>query len=230
MTTTPISATTTARFRAAIVIAAPAAMLAAFVYHPHVGNPIDADFLAKLAAAVSADTTRWAFSHLAAAAGSGLLILAFLAVRSRLREAGEERWSVLGLPFIVMGSVLYAVLPGMEFAPLAAAETGADAAAAQGAVMPWFVPVLLTSAVTFALGALAFALAIARSGVLSPRLTGLVVGALVVMAAARFVPINMVQFYVQSGAAIVALWPLAYEMWNRPQAQFAGRLRRPPAA
>jgi hypothetical protein len=53
---------------------------------------------------------------------SGLLVLAFLAIRSYLREAGEDRWNILALPFIVVGSTLFAVLPGMEFAPLAAAE------------------------------------------------------------------------------------------------------------
>jgi hypothetical protein len=54
--------------------------------------------------------------------------------------------------------------------------------------MPWFIPILLTGAVSFALGAFGFAKGIARSEVLSPRLTWLVVGALVVMAVARFVP------------------------------------------
>jgi hypothetical protein len=53
---------------------------------------------------------------------SGLLVLAFLAIRSYLRGTGEDRWSILALPFIVVGSTLFAVLPGMEFAPLAAAE------------------------------------------------------------------------------------------------------------
>jgi hypothetical protein len=64
------------------------------------------------------------------------MVLAFLAIRSYLRNVGEERWSVLGLPFIVVGGTLFAVLPGMEFAPLAAAEAGTDAEAAQAALAP----------------------------------------------------------------------------------------------
>lgn len=188
-----MSATTSRRLRAAITVVAPAVLLAGFAYHPDVGNPTGADFTAAIAAAVAADTTRWGLSHLAIGVGSGLLILAFLAIRSYLREAGEDRWSALALPFIVIGSTLFALLPAMEFAPLAAAEGGADLAgieATQGALRPWFAPILVTGAVTFLLGALGFATAIARSGTLSRPMTWLVAVALVVMAAARLVPLG----------------------------------------
>jgi hypothetical protein len=67
-----------------------------------------------VAVALAADTTRWGLSHLVTGVASGLLILAFLAIRSYLRQAGEERWSVLAFPFIVMGSTLLALLPAME--------------------------------------------------------------------------------------------------------------------
>jgi hypothetical protein len=169
--------------------------------------------------------------HLTVGVASGLLVLAFLAIRSYLREAGEDRWSILALPFIVVGSTLFAVLPGMEFAPLAAAEAGADVQATQAALAPWFLPVLGTGAATFAIGVFAFAKGIADGRILSRRLTWLVVGALVVMAVARLVPVGAVQFYVQGAAGIVALWPLAYEMWKRPEAaRPAGQPRPMPAA
>ena len=144
-------------------------------------------------------------------------MLAFLAIRSYLREAGEERWSVLALPFIVVGSTLFVVLTGMEIAVMAAAEVGADVQAVQSALLPWFIPILLTGAVSFALGVFGFARGIVRSGVLGPQLTWLVVGALVVMAIARFVPLSAAP-YVIAVAGIVALWPLAYEMWKHPEA------------
>jgi hypothetical protein len=160
-------------------------LLAAFIYHPYIANLTDK---AAVTVALTSDTTHWGLSHLAVGVGSGLAVLAFLAVRSYLREAGEERWSILGLPFIVMGSTLFAFLPAMEIAMLAAAETGADVEAVQTALDSWFFPILLTAAVIFALGVLGFAMGIVRSGVLSPQLTWLVVGALVVIAAARFVP------------------------------------------
>jgi hypothetical protein len=103
----------------------------------------------------------------------------------------------------------------MEFAALAAVETRADVAAAQAAIDPWFLPVLLTGSGIFAVGMLGFVLGIVRSGILGKRLRALVLGALVVMAAVRFVPLGAVLFYVGSAAASLALWPLAYEMWRQ---------------
>lgn len=205
------------RTQAAIVAIAPAVMMVGLLYHPHIGNPADADFLSRLAAAVNADPTRWAIAHLIVALGSGFLALAFLAIRSHLREAGEERWSRMGLPFVVLGSTLYAMLPAMEFAPLAAAQSGADAQAAQAALFPWFIPTLFTSAVIFLIGACSFATAIIRSRALRSPLGWIVAGSLVVMAAARLVPLMAIQMNLQSIAGIAALWPLAYVMWMRPK-------------
>jgi hypothetical protein len=211
-----MSTFTTEQLRAAIAVLAPAVLMASFLYHPHVGNPIDADFLAKLEAAVLADPTRWAVAHYMAAVGSGLLMLAFLAVRGYLRDVGEDRWSAVGLPPVIFGSTLYALLPALEFAPLTAALTGGDVQATQAVLMPWFLSTLLAGAVFFALGAGAFAAAVARSRALAPGLTRLVVVALVVMALARFVPISAVQFYVHGVAGLAAFWTLAYAMWRQP--------------
>jgi hypothetical protein len=222
-----MSTTTRARIRAAIVAIAPAWLLFAFVYHPYIANLTDK---AAVAAALTSDTARWGLSHLAVGVGSGFAVLAFLAIRSYLREAGEDRWSILGLPFIVMGSTLFAFPPAMEIAMLAAAEEGADVQAVLAALDSWFFPILLTAAVIFALGVFAFAKGIADSRVLSRRLSRLVVGALVVMAVARLVPLGAVQFYVQGAAGIVALWPLAYEMWKHPEAARAAGQPHPMPA
>lgn len=209
------------RLRAAVTLLAPAMLVTGALYHPNVGDPTEADFTATIAAAVAADTLRWGLAHLAIGVGSGLLILAFLAVRSHLRKAGEERWSAGALPCIVLGSTLFALLPAMEFAPLAAAETGADLAAiqaAQDALLPWFVPILVTSAILFGLGALGFALAIARSNILNRPLTWIVVSALAIMGAARLAPIGAA---LPTGAlaSLIALWPLANAMRQAPPAQ-----------
>src|SRR5919205_488194 len=85
-------------------------------------------------------------------------------------------------------------------APLAAAEAGSDVEAVQAALASWFLPVLVTGAVTFAFGVFVFAKGIADSRILSRRLSRLVVGALVVMAVARLVSVGAVQFYVQGVA------------------------------
>jgi hypothetical protein len=196
--------------RAAIVAIAPIALLVAMISHPYLPGRLPNH--AAVAEAVSEGTTRWALVHLAAAVASGVLVLAFIAIRGYLREAGDQAWSAIGLGFIVMGSLSYAVLPGMEFTPLAAVEAGADPEAAQAALDDWFVPVLVIGALAFAIGIVCVAVAIRRHGGLGPTLTWVVVLALIVMAASRLVPLAVAQFYVQSAAALIALWPLAWVM------------------
>lgn len=204
--------TTHARTRAAIVAVAPTVMLVGFLYHPFIAViPRDVE---DLAAAVVADPTRWGIAHLTVGVASGLLVLAFLALRHELRAAGDERWSAFGVPFVVIGSTLFTLLPGMEFAPLTAAETGGNALAAQEALEPWFIPVLAFGALTFAIGTFGFCKGLWHHRVLSRRTTAVVVTALAVMAASRFVPLGVVQFHVQGVAGVVALWPLAYRMWH----------------
>jgi hypothetical protein len=217
-------------WRAAILVVAPVVLLAAFLTHPYLSGRLPND--AEVAAAVADGTTYWGLVHLATSVASSLIILAFIAVRNYLREAGEDRFSALGLPFVVIGSTLFAVLPGMEFAPLAAAETGASTAeieATQEALASWFVPVLMSGALAFAIGVISFARAISLTTVGSRRLTGVVVVALIVMAISRFVPLTAVQFYVQGLAAIVALWPLAFAMRAQPAPYSTDRSRPMPA-
>lgn len=207
-----MSDTMSARTRAATVATAPAVLLVALVTHPFLPGRLPNDD--AVAAAVAADTTRWALVHLATGAASGLVILAFLAIRSYLRDAGEDRSSAVGLVFVVIGSTLLTLLTGLEFAPLAAAQTGADIAAVQAALAPWFVALLATSAFTFAVGILYFVRGIRDARLLSPPMTALVVTSLVVMAASRALPFAAAQFYVQGVAGILALWPLALHMWR----------------
>src|ERR687896_753404 len=154
------------QWRVAILVVAPAVLLATFLTHPYLSGRLPND--AEVAAAVADGTTYWGLVHLATSVASGLIILAFLAIRSYLRDAGEDRFSALGLPFVVIGSTLFAVLPGMEFAPLAAAETGASTAeivAMQEALASWFVPVLMSGALAFAIGVISFARAISLTTV-----------------------------------------------------------------
>jgi hypothetical protein len=209
-----MTSTTKARYGAVAVAIAPSVMLFVYLAHPFIARLPDADAVAH---AVHADTTWWGFVHLLTALGSALVALAFLAIRAFLRDAGEERFSVWALPFVIVGSALYGLLPGLEFAPLAAALSGADARAAQAGLQPWFTFTLATSAILFAIGIVGFARAVAAGRVLSRPLTRLVVTGLVVWAATRFVPLGAVQFYLQGVAGIVALWPIAFQMWQQPK-------------
>lgn len=203
---------TTSRLRAVVTALAPLALLAVFVWHPHIAGQLPN--ASAIAVAVAEDPTRWGLAHLATGVASGVVVLAFIAVRGFIRERADDSWSAVGLPFIVIGSMLYTLLPGMEFAALAAVEVGGDAEAAQNAVRPWFLSALLIGAATFALGVLSVAKGLVSHSILGPGVTGLVVVGLVVFAASRFVPLFAVQGYLQSAAALVALWPLAGRMWS----------------
>ncbi|MGH3457893.1 hypothetical protein [Aeromicrobium sp.] len=215
--------------RAAIVAIAPVALLLAMISHPYLPGRLPDH--AAVADAVADGTTRWALAHLAAAVASGVLVLAFIAIRGYLRERGDPALSAIGLGFIVMGSLSYAMLPGMEFTPLAAVEIGADPAAAQAALDDWFVPVLFIGALLYAIGVGCVAAAIRRHGGLGPTLTWVVVLALIVMVASRFAPFAAAQFYVQSAAALIAMWPLAWVMrTGREQAGSGGPPRQTVSA
>ncbi|MGH9223052.1 MAG: hypothetical protein ACRD2W_04550, partial [Acidimicrobiales bacterium] len=82
-----------------------------------------------------------------------------------------------------------------------------EVAAVQGAIVGWFMAVLLVGGIAFAAGASLFATAISRAGVASAGLTRVVVAALFVMAFTRFVPLSIAQFYLQALAGLSALWP-----------------------
>jgi len=193
---------------------APLVLLAAFVLHPHIGGGLpDQDAVGSAAAE---HTFQWGVAHLLTGVASGAMVLAFLAIRARLRGTGGDRWSARGVPLIVMGSTLYTLLPGMEFAPLAAAESGGDVVGAAEALVEWFVPVHVIGGLAFGIGVLAFACAIADSRLLAGRTLAIVIGALVVTAVARFVPVVAIQFYVQPAASLIALWPLAHHLRTTP--------------
>lgn len=226
MSSVPTSAGSVDRAGAATVALAPVVMLVAFLAHPFLARLPDAN---AVAAALAANTTRWAVAHLLTAIGSALIALAFLAVRAHLRNTGQDGLTVWGLPFLVFGSVLYAVLPGLEFAPLTAAETGGDIAAVQAAMQPWFIPLFVTGAITFAIGIYTFARAIADSAILPTRTRQIIVIGLTILAVARAVPFGVVQFHVQGIAGIIALWPLATAMWRTQSATASSRHRPSPA-
>lgn len=206
--------TTHGRAGAAAVAIAPLLLLLAFALHPHIGFGFpDQDVVG---AAAAEQTTRWGVAHLVTGVASGAIALAFLAIRARLRGTGGDTWSARGVPLVVVGSTLYTFLPGMEFAPFAAAETGGDVTAAAESLVAWFVPIHVIGSLAFGAGVLAFARGIRDSAILSTKVERLVVIALLVTGFARLVPLIAVQFYVQAAAIVVAFWPLALEMWKVP--------------
>ena len=222
-----MSKQTIARLQAAIMVIAPAVLFAALLYHPYIPNLTEQSAVAD---ALVSDTTRWGVAHMAVAIGFGLMALAFLAVRRYLSEAGEERWSIVGLPFVLMGLALSMLLPAFEIAMLGAARVGADVAAVQGGLDPWFMPIFLSGAILSAIGVICFARAIVASGALSRGITWLVAAALVVIAIRRVAPLRS-GLYIGRVAGIVALWPLANDVLNRAaNARLASRYSSPRAS
>lgn len=196
-----------AKARALVVAAGPVLLAAALLWHPPLPGRLPDS--AGVAEAASAGIMQWGLSHVAAALASGAVAVAFVAVRGYLRERGDGSVSAVGLGLVLIGSTLFAMLPGMEFAVVAAHETGADLAETQAALESWFLPILLVAAVTFAFGTVLFAVAVARAASFARLPTMIVAGALVVFGLSRIVPVGVVQFHVQSVAAVVALLPLA---------------------
>ena len=207
-----LSDSTVARSRAAIMTIAPLVMLAAFVYHPQIILLPNAHAVAH---AVQADTVRWAIAHWGVGIGAALMGVAFLAIGGYLRDAGENRWSTIAVPFLVLSASVYAILPGMEFTVLAAARTGGDIVGSQEVIDAWFVPTLFISGVANATGVFYLTRAVRRAAVLSDSTRTIVVAALVIFAIARLVPIGPVHFYVQGLAGIAALWPIASDIRAR---------------
>lgn len=219
-----LSEQTIARARVTILAVAPLILLASFVYHPHIMFLPDA---AAVAHAVQMDHQRWAIAHFGVALGAALMSIAYIALRAFLRDAGENRWSAIALPFLVLGNGLYAILPGMEFTVLAASATGGDIVASQQVIDAWFVPIMMSSALMNAVGIGFLMRGIGR--VLDARVKSMVLIALVLMAISRFVPIGPVHFYVQGLAGLAALWPVAWEISRRTTAQAVAHSRPMPA-
>jgi hypothetical protein len=189
-----------------MIALAPLVMLAALFYHPHIVFLPSAEAVAH---AVQADPFRWAIAHWGVGIGSALMAVAFAGICSHARAAGESRWSALAAPFLVFGNAAYAILPGMEFTVLAAAQTGGNVVASQEALAAWFVPTLYLAGLSNAVGVYFLVRAIRAGRILGESASGMVVAALVVLAIARLVPIGFVQFYVQGVVGVAALWPIA---------------------
>jgi hypothetical protein len=199
---------------AATVALAPVSLLGAIVHHPFIA---DLRHKHDVAAALTAGATRWSVAHLGAAVASALVALAFLAVAAALRNRGEWRWSGRSVPFVVVGCTLFALLPAMEIAVLAASLAGADAEAVLLELDAWFRPLLVGSATVFAIGLACAATAVVRARVIGRPATALVVAALTVAGVARFLPFGAA-LTVGAAALVVALWPLVGVVAARPPA------------
>lgn len=218
------SLTTTAHSRAAavLVLLAPVVLLAAIAYHPFIENLGDPEAVGH---ALHADEARWGIVHYATLVGGALVLLAFLAVRALLRDAGEDTWSARAIPLLVAGSALFVALPAMEVGALAGAQAGGDAVSIHEALGPWFTATVLTQAALVTVGSILLAMGVTRSDVLGKGTGRVVAVALVVGGAARFVPLG-VALYVVAIATLAALWPMGVALWRTDEDARAERAWR----
>ncbi len=205
-----LSDVTQARLRAAVVAITPVVVLIGFLYAPYIGDLTDN---AAIADEVAADSTRWAWAHLVQVIGLALAPLLVFAIRTYLRAAGENLWSFIAVPLVTVGAAFLAFLTGGELLMTAVVETGTSVEEVLDAADPWVTPTIIVAIVMIGLGWLSLAAAIYRSEVLGRELTWVVVAALVVFSVANLIPLGWA-LYVMGAALIVALWPIAYQMWT----------------
>ncbi|HEX9817086.1 MAG TPA: hypothetical protein VGB18_08905 [Candidatus Thermoplasmatota archaeon] len=205
------------RIGAIAVAAGPLILLAGILWHPFIPDLRDnADVVRHM----QADTGVWFGAHFVVAVGSAVLLLGLLAVRAHVRTTvGREPWTGRAIAPLVVGSILFAMLPAMEIGMLAVEKTGGDLLATHNALDTWFTPILVIGSFIFGVGMILFAVGVHKANILPTGLSRLVVAAFVVSALSR------IPFTAALIAGIVALnvamLPLAATMWK------AGSVDRP---
>ena len=208
-----MSELTQARLRAAVIIIAPVVGLIGATVHPYIG---DLEDNAETARVIADDTTRWAWAHVIEMGGNALFVLAVIAIGSYLRASGERLWRFIAVPLITVAVVLLTAVYGMALTFAAVIETGASLETLEEIMEgldPWYLPITLGILAAFGLGFLSLAVSIYRSHVLGRRLTWVVAGAIVVSTFTILIPATWGE-QVFNVVAIVAFWPLAYQMWR----------------
>ena len=204
-----MSAQDRTRTGAAVLFIAPVVLLAGLAAHPFVHNYLDGGV--SLAAAVAAAPSRWAWSHLLIALGLGLLLVAVTIIRRRLRDAGEQRWSVVALGLLLAGGTLLAASVGSEITLAAVATSGQDVLATLQAGEHTTAPLHFGGALAFAAGWVCLAVALHRAPILPRAQTWVATAALAIVAGMLFVPQTSAA-YAYSAALVTANWLIGYHM------------------
>lgn len=200
-----------ARLRALAVAAAPVALLAGFLTRPYLSNPRDP---AVNAEAVVAGLTRWISAHLVLATGLVLTVLSILAIRFWLSSLGEDLWSFVSVAFVAIGATGLVFVVGYDgLGGWAVADSGGDAEAFFESAQRLETPIFAISAVILGLGLFALAGAVVRARALGRMATWAVVIGVLVTVAAPSIPVGWA-VYVQSVAAGLASWPIAWRIWR----------------
>ncbi len=173
-----MAARTQLRLRAFALFAAPVPLLVAFIIHPYLKNEFD---VSAVAADVVADPGRWVFAHIMLMVGFTAILIAVVALRGQLRTAGEERWSIISVPLLILGGTVFNAVWGMEIAVAAVANVGGDVEAVLKESDRWLGPVGIVGYVVWIIGWLSMAVAVYRSRILGRRQTWVILVSTIVM-------------------------------------------------
>jgi hypothetical protein len=203
-----MSERTRTRARAAVLFIGPAVFVAGSLAHPFVRDYMDATVIA---AAVSAAPGQWAVSHVILAIGLGLVLLAVLVIREQFRGAGEQRWSALGVPLLVMGATLLGAIAGSEITLAAVVDSRGRVLEVleAGATSTW--PLVLGGFLLFDLGWFSFAMAFYRARILRGALNWGAIVALVAIPIVSFIPQTWAT-YAHGLAILMVSWMVGYRM------------------
>jgi hypothetical protein len=198
------------RLGALAVAAGPLVLLAGILWHPFIPDLRDGDDVARH---LQDDTTTWFGAHLLVAIGAAVLLLGFLAARAHIRTSvGREPWTGRAVVPLVLGSMLFVMLPAMEIGMLAVEAANGDVAATQAELYTWFMPLTFASAAILGVGTILFAVGVHKARVLPAALDRTVVAALVASALTR---LPFTAALIAGVVALnVAMLPLAATMWR----------------
>lgn len=192
----------------AVLFIAPIVFLAGALAHPFVRTYLDTSVVAD---AVASAPNRWAVAHVALALGIGLMLLAVLVIRRRLREAGEERWSERGTTLVVLGGVLLAAVVGSEVTLAAVVTSGGDVLSVLEEAEAFSFPLFGVGVLLFVPGWLSFAVAFHRARPLPGTANRAAIVAMVAILVGFLLP-QTSGTYIYGTALLVVSWLAGYNM------------------
>ena len=199
------------RLRAIAVAAAPVTLLIGFVIRPYLSNPRDPSVNA---AALAEAPNRWLAGHLVIAAGLVLTVLSILAIRFWLSGRGEHLWSFVAVTLVAVGATGLVLVVGYDgLGGWVTADAGGDAEAYFASGRSIEGPLFVVAAGLLGLGLLAMAAGVTKSGALGRSASRAVVAGVMVAVIVPIIPVGWA-VYVQSIAAGVASWPIAWQIVN----------------
>ena len=203
---------------AAVLFIGPLVFLAGSLAHPFVRDYMDPTVIAD---AVKGASGQWAVSHVILAIGLGLVLLAVLVIREQFRTAGEQRWSALGVPLLVVGASLLGAIVGSEVTLAAVVDSGGDVLAVLEAEATSTWPLVLGGFLLFGLGWLSFAMAFYRARILPSALNRVAIVVLVAIVIVSFIPQTWAT-YAHGLAILVVSWMVGYRMIaERPRSRLS---------